>query len=247
MTLMPLDPDSTAIFLDVDGTLLDIVNDPASVVADVNLTTLLRSIEARLSGALALVSGRTLEEIDRIFAPAQFTAAGAHGAQTRMPDGQLDTSLADPLPRSATAVLGGFAARHPGLLVEIKDAGAALHYRQAPECETEARELVTSLLTNLGEEYRLIDGKMVLEIAPRRRDKGEAILRLMSDPVFTRRPPVFLGDDVTDEDGFAAVNGLNGISVRVGEAKATAALHSLPDTGSVRNWLESVFAEPQSA
>ncbi len=247
MTLLPLDPDRTAIFLDVDGTLLDIVNDPASVVADAKLIAVLRSIESWLSGALALVSGRTLGEIDRIFAPARFTAAGAHGAETRLPTGDLDVSEAEPFPQSAAAALDDFACHRPGLLVEIKEAGAALHYRRAPEREREVRDFVDALLLHLGGGYRLIDGKMVLEIAPRQHDKGEAIVRLMSDPVFAGRQPVFLGDDVTDEDGFVAVNGLDGISVRVGDASDSAALHSLPDTRSVRDWLESVIDEGRSA
>lgn len=242
MTLMPLDPNRTAIFLDVDGTLLEIVNDPASVVAEPHLVELLLSIESRLNGALALVSGRTLDEIDRIFAPARFTAAGAHGAEMRLPSGDLESATAQPLPRSAATALESFAATKPGLLVEIKDAGAALHYRQAPDYEAEAHELVGSLLVELGDEYRLIGGKMVFEIAPRCRDKGVAIRNFMADPVFAGREPVFLGDDVTDEDGFAVINDLGGISVRVGDARDTAASYSMPDTVSVLGWLRSALA-----
>ena len=242
MTLMPLDPNRTAIFLDVDGTLLEIVNDPASVVAEPHLVELLVSIESRLNGALALVSGRTLDEIDRIFSPARFTAAGAHGTEMRLPSGDVESAIAKPLPRSATTALESFTTANPGLLVEIKDSGAALHYRQAPDYEAVARQLVESLLVELGDEYRLIGGKMVFEIAPRCRDKGVAIRNFMADPVFAGREPVFLGDDVTDEDGFAVINDLGGISVRVGDARDTAALYSMPDTVSVLGWLRSALA-----
>ena len=247
MTFMSLDPGSTALFLDVDGTLLEIVDDPGSVVADALLINSLRDAETRLSGALALISGRRILEIDRIFSPAVFTAAGAHGTEFRMPGASVERSTASGPPAALVATLTAFAEDHPGLLIEVKDSAVALHYRRAPELEDEARRRVAESLQGTDDDLRLIDGKMVLEIVPRHHDKGAAIRRLMEHPAFADRHPVFIGDDVTDEDGFAAVNELGGTSVHVGNNQDTRALHSLADVDAVRRWLLDPFAEQRSA
>lgn len=247
MTFMSLDPSRTALFLDVDGTLLEIVDDPASVVADALLINSLRDAESRLDGALALISGRKIAEIDRIFAPAVFAAAGAHGTEIRTPGGTIECTINAGPPASLVDALRIFADSHPGLLLEIKDTAVALHYRQSPELEDEARQQVEAVLDSAAGDLRLIDGKMVLEIAPRHHDKGAAIRQLMSHPLFANRHPVFLGDDVTDEDGFAVVNELGGTSVHVGRSNSTLAMHSLPDVGAVRRWLVNPFVEQRSA
>ena len=122
-----------------------------------------------------------------------------------------------------------------------------MHYRQAPDLEAEARRRVAEALSNTAEDLRLIDGKMVLEIAPRHHDKGAAIRRLMAQPPFEGRHPVFVGDDVTDEDGFAAVNELGGTSVRVGSDGQSLATRTLPDVNAVRRWLMDLFVEQRSA
>ena len=247
MTFMSLDPGSTALFLDVDGTLLEIVDDPASVIADAALIESLRNAERRLTGALALVSGRKIAEIDRIFSPAVFAAAGAHGTELRLPQGSTERAAAAGPPADLIDAVEDFASRHSGLLVEIKDAAVALHYRRAPELEDEARDFITSALTAKTDDLRMIDGKMVIEITPKHHDKGAAIRHLMNEPQFRGRRPVFLGDDVTDEDGFRVVNELGGTSVHVGDSSATLAKHTLPDVDAVRRWLADPFVEQRSA
>ena len=241
MTFPPIDPDNTALFLDVDGTLLEIVDNPADVVADASLVAMLKSIETGLGGALALVSGRTLEELDRIFSPASFAVAGTHGSELRLPDGRIERSTSNRPPDTERCRLQAFVERNSGLLLEVKDTGMALHYRRAPGLEDEARQLILDVVDRLGPAFRLIDGKKVLEIVPCTHDKGAALRRFMRHPVYADRVPVFIGDDVTDEDGFLVINELEGISVKVGNVGETAANYSMPDVGAVRQWLEQVL------
>lgn len=247
MSAPAIDPHQSALFLDVDGTLLDIVDDPADVVADDHLVRALLAAEERLAGAIALVSGRTLTELDRIFAPAMLPAAGTHGTEIRLPDGHVEHAGTVSMAGEVVDSLQELADRNPGLLLERKAAGVALHYRRAPAMEAEARRAVNRALDAVGPDFRLIDGKMVLEIAPRAHHKGAALERFMQDPVYAGRQPVFFGDDVTDEDGFAAVNAMGGISVRVGSGEDSAALYSVPDIAAVRRWLEHLGVMQQRA
>jgi len=227
----------TALFLDVDGTLVDIQEDPSSVRADAGLVAMLERLADELGGALALVSGRSLAEIDRVFAPSAFPAAGAHGSELRV-DGYAPESDPPPtVPERVRREAESFVDDRSGLLLEHKSNGLSLHYRRAPELEAASRDFVQAQLEQLGDEFRLIDGKMVLEIAPRAHSKGEAIRTLLEHGPFRDRRPVFVGDDVTDEDGFLAANALDGLSVRVGDIEASAARYSLPDVAAVRRWL----------
>ena len=247
MSAPAIDPHRSALFLDVDGTLLDIVDHPADVVADNQLVRSVLAAEERLAGAIALISGRTLAEIDRIFAPASLPAAGTHGTEIRLPDGHIEHAGTVPIDDDVVAMLQEVADRHPGLLLELKDGGVALHYRRAPQLEAEARSAIDHALDAAGTDFRLIDGKMVLEIAPRAHHKGAALERFMRDPVYADRLPVFFGDDVTDEDGFAAVNAMGGISIKVGSLQGSAARHCVPDVAAVRRWLDSFGVARQSA
>lgn len=237
-----LDPAATALFLDVDGTLLDIQDHPQSVTADARLLDRLDRTRERLGHALALISGRGLADIDRIFAPLSFAAAGAHGTELRMAGGEHHDPPTPDFPGSAEAVVERFVAEHEGLLLEHKAAGLSLHYRNAPELEADARSLVHGLMDELGEEFRLIDGKKVLEIAPRAHCKGAAVRRFLEYPPFSGRRPVFVGDDVTDEDGFEAVAALDGVAIRVGALDGSRADYSLPDVASVHAWIDEAFA-----
>jgi len=247
MSAPAIDPHQSALFLDVDGTLLDIVDHPADVVADDQLVHSVLAAQERLAGAIALVSGRTLAELDRIFAPASLPAAGTHGTEIRLPDGRVEHAGTVPIGGDIVARLKEVADRHPGLLLELKDGGVALHYRRAPQLETEARGAIDDALDAAGTDFRLIDGKMVLEIAPRAHHKGAALERFMRDPAYADRRPVFFGDDVTDEDGFAAVNAMGGISIKVGPLQGSAARYSVPDVGAVRCWLENLGVARQNA
>ena len=233
-----LDPNAVALFLDVDGTLLEIRNNPADVSADAGLVGLLEACFESLGGAMALVSGRSVAEVDRIFAPAVFPVAGAHGAELRIDGGKIVTVDHDPLPPDVLAPIQGLAAAHEGLLLEHKRGGVSLHYRRAPELEPECRELVTRVMAGIGDSFRLIAGKMVFEIAPGAYDKGVAIRTFLENPPFAGRVPVFLGDDVTDEDGFRVVNELAGTSIRIGDIERSAARYRLDDVAAVRPWLD---------
>jgi trehalose 6-phosphate phosphatase len=230
----------TALFLDVDGTLLEIRDRPEEVVADPGLIHLLDTLSGRLDGALSLVSGRSVAEIDRIFSPARFPAAGAHGAEIRLHPQDVVSGSTAKLPASVVAGLEKFAAMHEGLLLEHKNGGISLHYRMAPGLEDLCREQVNGLMPQIEQEFRLIPGKMVFELAPRGHNKGKAIAAMMHRKPFAGRRPVFVGDDVTDEDGFTTVNAMGGVSVRVGEDRDSAAAYSLGSVADVRHWLESI-------
>lgn len=233
--------DVPAMFLDVDGTLVDIKSHPGDVRAEAPLIDLLVDLATRLDGALSLISGRSIAEIDRIFAPAQFPSAGSHGAELRLQGDDVVVAQAE-FPDEILERARSFAEEHDGLLVEKKSAGLALHYRRAPGLERACRELVAGLMRELGPEYRLIDGKKVLEIAPRDHHKGEAIREMLQHPPFHGRRPVFIGDDVTDEDGFRIVNDLGGLSIRVGQGNETAARYALGNVDDVHDWLRVVAA-----
>lgn len=243
MSLPPTDfgADMPAVFLDVDGTLVDIEAHPDDVSADHELVELLVDLAARLDGALSLISGRSIQEIDRIFAPARFPSAGSHGAELRLRDDDVVVVQAE-FPDEILRRAGSFADEHEGLLVEKKRAGLALHYRRSPDLETACRELVAEMMRELGDEFRLIDGKMVLEIAPRSHHKGEAIREMLQHLPFRGRRPVFIGDDVTDEDGFRIVNELGGLSIRVGQKSQSAARYALDEVKDVHAWLRALAA-----
>ncbi|MEL6214926.1 MAG: trehalose-phosphatase [Pseudomonadota bacterium] len=228
-----------AVFLDVDGTLMPIIDDPAAVVAPEELRAVIATLSDRVGGALALVSGRNLESLDRVFAPLRLPAAGSHGAELRLSrDSEPLVPAANTLPRSALDKLRGFAQSHKGLLLESKPSGVALHYRLNPDMETACREQVVSVVQTLEPDYRLIAGKMVFEIAPALHDKGVAIRQFLERQPFAGRRPVFVGDDVTDEDGFNAVRTHDGVAVLVGDKAATGAEFALQDVQAVRDWLQ---------
>jgi trehalose 6-phosphate phosphatase len=238
-----LDPDAIALFLDVDGTLLAIRDNPSDVTADRALIGTLEACFDRLGGALALISGRSVAEVDRIFAPAVFPVAGAHGSELRGSDGCVVSAGGEPLPQAVLESLEAFATAHEGLLLEHKRGGVSLHYRRAPALESECRRLVDELLAGLGDSFRLIAGKMVFEIAPSAHDKGAAIRQFLEAPPFEGRLPVFFGDDVTDEDGFRVVNELGGLSVRVGDIEHSEAQYRLAGVAAVQSWLRETLLD----
>jgi trehalose 6-phosphate phosphatase len=235
-----INADTTALFLDIDGTLLELRDRPEDVAASDGLIRLLDALSVQLGGALSLISGRSIADIDRVFAPARFPAAGSHGAEIRLhPQDEVETAAAR-LPDDIVEELVDFAASRQGLLLEHKLGGASLHYRMAPQLEEQSRRLMDDLMVRVGEDFRLIPGKMVFEIAPVGHNKGSAIAAMMECEPFAGRQPVFVGDDVTDEDGFRAVNDMQGISVRVGPGSGSAAACTLDSVAAVHHWLESI-------
>jgi trehalose 6-phosphate phosphatase len=243
--MMPAPPDNLdlsrlALFLDVDGTLLDIEDHPAGVTADPSLVALLTRLSEGLGGALSLISGRPVADLDRIFGGARFAAAGGHGAELRLHPDDAVSSTKWSLPASILEQIRAFAGTDPGLLLEEKRGGVSLHYRRAPQLEEQCTNFVRGLVPELQQDFRLIAGKMVFEFAPREHHKGAAIDEMMQQDPFAGRRAVFIGDDVTDEDGFRAVKALDGITIRVGGSRDSEAEYSLTDVAAVRFWLESI-------
>ncbi len=212
-------PQQTALFLDVDGTLLDIAESPGAVVVPPGLLDALARLQRRLDGALALISGRPVEELDRLFQPLRLAASGGHGAHWRETgDSPLRRTTGD-LPAWLRVQLNALANRHVGILVEDKGSSYALHYRSAPSLAAELlAELQALLRAPEGAGLRLLKGKQVYEVVCAGVDKARAIQRLLGMPGFAGRLPLFLGDDVTDEPAIALMPALGGLGLSVGRA-----------------------------
>jgi trehalose 6-phosphate phosphatase len=241
LSLTPL-PGKTgwALFLDVDGTLLEIAETPHDVHVRASLKALLSELQARLDGAVALISGRSLYGLDRLFAPLLFCASGIHGCERRAADGRVFRPTLDQHAYAqACHSLLEFAHRHEGLLLEDKRYGLAMHYRRAPHLGAEVHEVMSATLAQLGPDYALQPGKFVLELHPAAWTKGSSVNEFMRESPFFNRTPLYIGDDVTDEHAFAAVNELGGVSIRVGEAAGTLAQHRLAGVSEVIRWLQS--------
>lgn len=227
-----------ALFLDVDGTLIEIAATPHAVVVPDDLKTLLRNLSDRLDGGLALISGRSIATLDSLFSPLRLAAAGIHGCERRAADGRLMRPAID-AQRFAAArdELARWSGAHPGSLLEDKGYALALHYRLAPALESAAFAEARRALQQLGGTHELQRGKFVFELRPAGYSKGTAIAAFMKEAPFRGRRALFIGDDVTDEDGFAVVNDLGGTSIRVGDVASTSARHRLADVATVHRWL----------
>jgi trehalose 6-phosphate phosphatase len=226
-----------AFFLEIDGTLLEIAATPKAVHTAKADCKLVAALYDKTDGALALVSGRSLEMIDELFSPMRLPAAGQHGVERR--DGRSRVHQpplsADTLARAAEPIRA-FAKRHAGLVFEHKGYSMALHYRLAPQLAAAAHAVVREAARTVGEGVEVQRGKMVAELKPVGHDKGRAIETFMRERPFAGRLPVFLGDDLTDEHGFRVVDRLGGHSIKVG-AGATVARWRLPHPAAARTWL----------
>jgi trehalose 6-phosphate phosphatase len=232
----PALPERCALFLDVDGTLLEFQDDPGTVALPSGGLDTLARLADRLGGALAVVSGRPLATLDQVFTPLLLPAAGMHGQQLRgAPEAprEVPEALAE-LHRQATVL----AHRYPGVRVEDKGGAVALHWRAAPQAADALQALAARFAPRL-DGYRIQPGDQVLELVPADVDKGRAVRRLMEHPPFAGRTPVFVGDDLTDEYGFEAANALGGWSVLVGRRPNSHAMYALPDVTAVHAWLQS--------
>jgi trehalose 6-phosphate phosphatase len=230
-------PERPAVFLDIDGTLVGHEDHPSAVRIDAPLRELLERLRSAMDGAVALISGRSIADVDALFSPDRFAVAGQHGAERRSVDGALHfhADLASRLARPA-ADLQRFVDAHPGLLLEEKGATLALHYRNAQALAGQAEQEARAALAALGDEFELQAGKFVFEIKPSGKDKGTAIAEFMAEAPFAGRAPLFVGDDLTDELGFALVNRQGGHSVKVGPGP-TRARWRLENADAVRGWL----------
>lgn len=235
----PHDLNHLAILLDVDGTLLDIAPTPGGVVVPGGLPRTLKTVQTRLGGALALVSGRPIAELDAFFAPLLLPAVGGHGAEMRPTEGgPLVSHRGKPLDPIFKQRLKDIAARHPGVLVEDKGYSIALHYRQAPKQGIGlVHDVKHAYETWADKSFELLAGKAVLEIKSAAFNKGSAVRALMAHPPFAGRTPIFVGDDCTDQDAFAVVIELKGHAMSVG--KQVSGIHdNFRSPAEVRQWLE---------
>ncbi len=226
-----------ALFLDFDGTLVELAEAPGAISVPSGLTPLLDRLSERLGGRLAIVSGRAVDDLRNHLDPKAAVLSGSHGAELHYADGRSIPVSAPPGLAEARESIRLFAAGSEGLLVEDKPAGVALHYRLAPERAEEADAFLEALARNSG--LSLQRGKMVVELRPQGSDKGEALRRLMGEPPFAGARPVFVGDDLTDEDAFRAASALGGEGVLVGPARPTAARWRLDGVADVTSWLEA--------
>lgn len=239
MTLADILRPSCALFLDFDGTMVDIAPQPHAVLVPQPLIAAVRSLHALLGGAVAVISGRPIAQIDSFLLPLRLPVAGVHGAERRGADGTVVLLQAEPLDR-VEHVARALAARHPGLIVETKRGSLALHYRQAPELQDEVL-LAMQEAVDASPGVTLLRGKMVAEAKPGGASKGTAIEDFLREPPFAGRTPVFIGDDVTDEAGFSTVQRHGGVGIKVGEGD-TVAWRRLPDPAALRGELEAAVA-----
>lgn len=229
------------LFLDLDGTLLDLVDRPDQVVADPALRALLGRLNQRLDGRVAVVSGRSLAQLDAILGDAApgLALSGSHGSEHRWP-GVNAHPHRPPTLDEAGAAFRALAARHPGTLVEDKSFGVAFHYRTAPEAHPAAQALATELAEALRLKFQ--PGKAMVELRVPGGDKGAAVRGLMERPAMRSTTPLFIGDDLTDEPGFVAAVDRGGAGILVGTPRETAARYGLADPAAVRAWLAEAIA-----
>ena len=229
------------LFLDVDGTLLELTDTPSQTAADPEIKSLLREVWERLGGAVALVSGRTIATLDQLFAPLKLPSAGLHGVERRKAGGAVQgASFVDSQLDGARAAIKALVDANPGTLFEDKDRTLALHFRMAPQLADIMQRSIIDIAKPLGTNYHIQGGKMLFEIKPRGFNKATAIKAFMNESPFSGRKPVFIGDDLTDQDGFAMVEALGGITIGVGDG--VRGQFYFEDVKAVRRWLGGIAA-----
>ena len=237
---LPIPPPSllkeAVLFLDFDGTLVPIADRPDAIAVDPPLLALLEQVQDRLEGRVILVSGRSTADLRRWVEPSDVRLVGSHGLEREGVTAKRSAALDDCLP-----YLRDLQAQHAGVIVEEKPFGAAIHFREAPDAETACRAAAVHVAATT--DMRVLPGKMVFEIKPADGNKGTAIVAMMTEPAFAHRKPVFIGDDMTDEYGFAAVRDLGGAGILVGPERETAALFRLEDVDHVHRWLGQACEE----
>ena len=235
--------DRDALFLDFDGTLAEIAPAPDLVAFTPEARAVLATLAGRFSGAVAIVTGRKVSEIDHHLAPLKLPVSALYGLVHRASDGAIsDLRPPGTLVAHASGVLKTFVERHPGLLLELKGQTIALHYRARPELAAACHAAAKGALKGQ-QGLKIINGKMVVEIVPAEADKGRAVLTFLDEPPFFRRRPVYIGDDVSDEAAFSVVEQLGGIAIKIGPGR-TAARHRVANNGHALAWLRAVAATP---
>src|ERR1700732_568261 len=240
--------DGCAILLDIDGTLLDLAPTPREVWVPPGLTKTLNRLLEKTSGALALVSGRSLNDIDLIFAPEQFPAVGGHGAEMRLSaDGEAVATQAPPMDKELKRRLAAIAKLSPGILLEDKGYSLALHYRLAPHAEKAIYAAVSLIRADLpNAPIEVLPGKCVCEIKHSGFNKASGVTELMTHEPFKGRRPIFVGDDVTDESVFAIIPDFGGLAFSVGRRAMGVADH-FDEPREVREWLAHLVDDEANA
>ena len=238
------DPD-WALFLDFDGTLAEIADAPERVEVEAELGPSLRALHDALHGAVAIISGRPIAEIDAFLDPLVVPVAGLHGLERRTPGGAIvRQAKMDGTPlEEARRGLDALARSIPGVRIEDKSLTLAVHYRAAPHAAEDCRRAVEEAVRRGGGGLHVLEGRKVFEIKPSGIDKGTAIAEYLAEPPFAGRTAIFVGDDASDEDGFATVNRMGGQSIRVGEGARTAAQSRVPAVSDVLGWLRNLSHE----
>jgi len=229
-----------ALFLDLDGTVVELFDHPDAVRVGPATLHLLQALRSCAGQALAVISGREIAVIDRLLYPLILPAAGVHGLQRRDARGTIYSKETSNLAWLA-GVLEDLLGNEPGVIIERKPGGIAVHYRLRPDLERHCRDVV-HLVMDEHPGLRLIRGKMVFELTQKGADKGDVISAFLCEPPFRGRTPIFAGDDVTDEAGFSAVNALGGISIKVG-ASQTEARFRAESPAELRDWLCKLAGE----
>jgi len=233
---LPFNPEKDALFLDIDGTLLDIAPSARDVTVPPALVRNLERLDHKLEGALALVSGRMIHEIDGLFAPLRLRCAGAHGAEWRLsPHGPVTASLT--LPDQLRDDIAVAFSKKAGLVVEDKIFNVAVHYRQSPQKASMIEKILTAIVKPYGDKVRIVHGRKVFEVSLAMNNKGSAIERLLKTTPFKGRRPVFLGDDTTDLAAIGACLKNGGVAARVGrgDPRQKSAFDS---PAKVRGWIK---------
>lgn len=232
-----------ALFLDIDGTLLDIAPTPDAVTVPPDLAPCLQAAANALGGAVALVSGRPVPWIDRVFDPLRLPTAGQHGAELRLTIGAPVREVAapddlNPIRRRIESTIKDW----PGVVLEPKSFGIGVHFRQSPERASDVRRLLEEIASDAGGRYELLSGKMIIELKPAGPTKGRVVAAFMATPPFAGRVPVFIGDDRTDEDGFKEVLARGGHAVQVGPGVSAVASCFATSPTALRCWLKNIPA-----
>ena len=227
-----------SLFLDFDGTLVDIAERPEAVIVSPRVERLMDRLPTRFGGRVALLTGRSVDQIAGLLDIRALAIGGSHGIELRPPGGRIEAIDRPPALDDALAEMSALRERFPGILIENKPHGVALHFRQAPEAEEDARALAERLAARTG--LALQPGKMLFELKSAATDKGTALATFLRAPPMAGTRPLFFGDDMTDEPGFAAAERLGGAGILVGPPRRTAARYRLDDVASVLAWLEAV-------
>ena len=229
-----------SLFLDFDGTLVELAARPDAVEVDARLRTVLRALGTALDGRLAIVSGRSVAQIRDLLRDAAPSISGSHGLELEWADGRRRTPAPPAWLAPTVARMTAFGETRPGVLVEVKPFGVALHYRQAPDAEAACHSLAATLAEADG--VHIQHGKMMVELRMAGADKGDAVRAFMADPAMAGTAPLFFGDDLTDEPAFVAAGDLGGAGVLVGAERQSAAAYRLDSVADTLAWLEAAVA-----